>query len=148
MVRSLACLEGGWSEKARTNVRLVCHGVRLMLAAPTSRVCPATTHRAKSSLPRPTLGLQSHPTSQANNLSRNFAIQPERFANFTFRASPRLMLDKLLSLISVIRAIVKLNFCVSNFVCKYSSHLSTRARKMLLHSLHLHRLRKILEDCT
>lgn len=80
LTHSLARSKGGWSEKARTNVRLVCHGVRLMLAAPTSRVCPATTHRAKSSLPtRPTLGLQSHPTSQANNLSRNFAIQPEHF---------------------------------------------------------------------
>lgn len=65
---------GGHGE-AQTNVRLVCHGVRLMLAAPTSRVCPATTREVESSLPtRPTLGLEIHPTSQANNLSRNFGI--------------------------------------------------------------------------
>lgn len=46
-----------------------------MLAAPTSRVCPTTTREVESSLPtRPTLGLETRPTSQANNLSRNFGI--------------------------------------------------------------------------
>jgi len=67
MVRLLARMESGWSEEARTNVRLVCHGVRLMLAAPTSRVCPATTHRTKSSLPT-----SAHPQS---TVSPNFASQ-------------------------------------------------------------------------
>lgn len=110
-----------------------------MLAAPTSRVVRQQRTEPKVlCLPRPTLGLQSHPTSQANNLSRNFAIQPEHFANFTFRASPRLILDKLLSLISVRRTFVKFlksNFGISNFVRKYPFYPSMR-RKILFH---LHR---------
>lgn len=99
---------------ARTNVRLVCHGVRLMLAAPTSRVCPATTREVESSLPTrcpPSVSSLTQlrkpiicPAISEFNRGREsergrWARQRSRPVNFPSEASPRLIVDKPLLLL-------------------------------------------------